>query len=108
MAGIHWHADRQSFSCPFSPFVGPPRSRIMRVLMRAEEQHRAIAVKAVLGAVAVMHVPIDDQHPGDVVPLLSVPRRYRDVIEQAKPHGAIAFGMVPRRSNRTKDMIDRS
>ena len=42
-----------------------------------KKQHRTIAVKRLLRAVAMMHVPIHDQHLPDLVIMLGIPRRDR-------------------------------
>ena len=49
-------------------------ARIVRKLMRAEKEDGGIVFKAVLRPVAVMHVPIDDQHAGEPVFFLSIAR----------------------------------
>ena len=61
--------------------------------MHRDEAHRRIPLDDRLGPVAVVHVPIHDEHlaPPEV---LRVARGERDVIEEAKPHGPIRQGVV--------------
>ena len=62
--------------------------------MGAEEEDRGIAVEDVLRAVAVVHVPIDDEDAFDAVLLLRVAGRDGDVVEQAEAHAAAGIRMV--------------
>jgi hypothetical protein len=62
--------------------------------MGRNEQHGRIFVKAILSAVAVMYVPIDDEDSLCAVLLLEIRRADRDGIEQAKTHCATKRRMV--------------
>ena len=53
-----------------------------------EKEHAAIVPEDLLGAVAVMHVPVDDHHALEPVVRKRVRGRHRDVVEQAEPHRA--------------------
>ena len=55
-----------------------------------------------LGAVAVMHVPVDDRHALGAVRGLGVARRDHRVGEQAEAHGAVGFGMMAGRPDRAE------
>ena len=55
---------------------GPARPRVQRRLVRRDVQHPRVVVEDVLGAVAVVHVPVDDGHPLAPSPRAS-PRRPR-------------------------------
>ena len=79
--------------------VGAPGSGIERPLVGAEEEHRGVLVKDVLRAVAVVHVPIHDQHASHAVPLLRVARRDGDVVEQAETHPASGVRVMPGRAD---------
>src|SRR6267142_404232 len=57
-----WTVDGHAFPRPFSGFIRRASAGIPRVLVRAEKQHSAIRVENILSAVAVMNVPIGDQH----------------------------------------------
>ncbi len=69
-------------------------------------QHVRIVVEDVLGAVAVVHVPIDDRHalPG----CCELRRSDRDVVEEAEAHRPVGHGMVSRRAARRKGDVTRS
>ncbi len=56
-----------------------------------------------LGAVAVVHVEIDDGDARQPVGVQRMRRRHGDVVEQAKPHRLVAFGMVTGRADRAED-----
>ncbi len=51
------------------------------------EQHPIVVEEDVLGAVAVVHVEVEDRDPADAVRFQRVRRSGRDVVEQAKAHG---------------------
>jgi hypothetical protein len=62
-----------------------------------------------LRAVAVVHVPIHDEHALDTATLFRVMSGNSHVAEQAEPHRAIAQGVMSRRSHgaeRTRLVID--
>ena len=88
---------RHAFARAFSVFAARAGARIPRRLMRAEEEHRAVGIENILRAVAVMDVPIGDQHPPDAMLALSVARRDRDGVEDAEAHAAHRRGMMARR-----------
>ena len=66
-AECHGKIDRRPQSTGGSGFVVGPRSRIKRKPVSREEPHVIPVVEHVLRAVAVVHVPIDDQHPLQIV-----------------------------------------
>src|SRR5947199_8904507 len=74
--------------------------------MRAEEKDRGIVVKRMLRAIAVMDIPVHDGDTLQPVPLLKIPRRHGDIIEETKPHGMSGFRMVPRRTARAKGVVE--
>jgi hypothetical protein len=45
----------------------------------------------------VVHVPIENDNPVDAVHRAGVPRRKRDVVEQAEPHAVPGAGVMTRR-----------
>ena len=83
-------------------------ARIERMLKEARHQH-ALAPRGraeyVLGAVAVMHVEIDDGDPLEPLGLERVGGRHRDVVEDAKTHGARRRGMVAARPHRAECVL---
>ena len=65
-------------------------------------QHAHVLLDDVLGAVAVMHVEIDDRHALQSPVLERMPRRNRDVVEEAEAHRACVLGMVAGRTHRAE------
>jgi hypothetical protein len=60
----------------------------------------------VLGAVAVVDVPVDDRHALGPVRLAGVERRQRGVAEDAEAAPEIALGVVPRRAHERIGVVD--
>ena len=56
-------------------------------------------------AVAVMHVPVHDQDAGGAR-RLGRPRGDRDVVEEAKAHGQVRFGVVAGGANEGKTVLE--
>ena len=75
----------------------PPVPGIQRVLVERHVDHRGVVVEDVLGAVAVVGVVVDDQHP--LAPVGQRPGRDRDVVEQAEAHRPARRGVVPGRAH---------
>lgn len=90
--------ERRTETLPCSGFLRVTRARIERVAMRRKERDLAVVVKRVLRPVAVVHVPIDDQHPIESVSGASMSRRDGDVVEQAEAHWGTWQGVMPRRT----------
>ncbi len=78
------------------------RVRVERVLERRDHQHPRIAREDVFGAVAVVHVEVDDGDALDAVDGERVRGADRDVVEQAEAHRAVALGVVTRRADRAE------
>lgn len=68
--------------------------RIEGELVRTEEKHVLSIVKNVLGSVAMVHVPIDDQDSFAIGVFQGMTGRDGNVIEEAESHGSIRFCMV--------------
>jgi hypothetical protein len=81
-------------------------ARVEGVLVEGEKEHRGVVVEQVLGAVAVVDVPVDDHHPLDPVPALQVARRHRDVVEQAEAHRPVGLGVVTGRAHAGEPVVD--
>jgi hypothetical protein len=62
--------------------------------MGAEEEDAGILVEDVLGAVAVVHVPIGDEHAFDAVDFAGVARGDGCVVEDAEAHAAGGGGVM--------------
>ena len=71
-------------------------SRVEGELVTREIEDIWIFVERVLGAVAVVHVPVENHHPLQALLGLEGPRRDRHVVEQAEAHGVIRLGVVAR------------
>ena len=69
--------------------------RVERVLEDAAHQDPIVTGEAILGAVAVVHVEIDNRHPLQAVALQRVFRGDGHVVEEAEAHGFATGGMVP-------------
>ena len=65
--------------------------------MERHEQDRVVARDDVLGAVAVVHVPVDDRDALQAELRLGPARGDRHVVEQAEAHRPLALGVVARR-----------
>ncbi len=73
--------------------------RVERMLERRAEQDARVVSEDLLGAVAVVDVEIDDRHALQAMLVQRVGRAYRNVVEDAKAHGARAFGVMARRAH---------
>ena len=67
--------------------------------MQADEQDGRVAFEGVLGAIAVMHIPVDDRDPVHPALTAGIGCAYGHVIKEAKAHGPVALGMVPGRAH---------
>ena len=61
------------------------------MLEDAAHQHLLVAGETILGAVAVVHVEIDDRHPFEAVGLQGMAGGNADVVEEAEAHGVGPF-----------------
>ena len=73
--------------------------------MQGDEQDRGIGVVDLLGAVAVVDVPVEDRHALEPVGLLRVAGRDRDVVEQAEAHRPIDAGVVAGRAGQGEQAV---
>ena len=100
------HVDRVSPATTLAGLHQGAAARVERVLVDRAVEHLRLAGEAVLDAVAVVHVPVDDQHPF----ITEVPARPAgadgDVVEQAKAHGLVALGMVARGADQVEPVVD--
>ena len=71
---------------------------VERVLEEAAHQDALVAGHDVLGAVAVVHVEVDDGHALHAVALAGVLGGHRHVAEEAEAHGLVARGVVAGRA----------
>jgi hypothetical protein len=69
--------------------------------MQAQERHPFIIVECILGAVAMMNIPIDDEDAVSPV-LLSHPGSDSNAVKETKPHAQLRCRMMARRSDKTE------
>ena len=58
-----------------------------------------------LGAVAVVHVPVEDGHPLQAVMLQGIYRAQGDVVKKAETHGPVPLGVMPGRPHGAEGVI---
>ena len=80
----------------------PPRSRDTRATDASTRSESPIRLDERLRPIAVVDVPVDDQHAIHPVMLPRPPRRQRDRAEQAESHRPIANGVMTRGSHRAE------
>lgn len=68
--------------------------RIEGVLEARTEQHARVVLEDFLGAVAVVHVEVDDGHALEAVVFQGMRHADGDIVENAKAHRAVAAGVV--------------
>ena len=73
---------------------------IQRRLVDRDEQHARIGVEDLVGPVAVVDVPVEDQHPLGAVRVARPPRGDRDVVEEAEAHRLRGLRVVAGRAQR--------
>jgi len=71
-------------------------------LVHGQEADIGIVLHQCLRSVAVVHVPIGDQHARGVVVLPRIVRADRDVTKQTESHGAVTHGVMAWRTDRAK------
>ncbi len=74
-------------------------ARIVGELVGGYVEDRGIGLEAVLGAVAVVHVPVENQQLVESCLALEGACGDGDVVEQAEAHGAIGLGVVAGRTD---------
>ena len=79
----------------FPCFFSESGVRIPGALVGAEKEHTAITIKDVLRAIAMVYVPIHDQHLLCTVLLLRMTRADGDVVKEAKSHALRWSGVMP-------------
>jgi hypothetical protein len=70
--------------------------------MNAEVENGGVIIECVLSAITVMHVPVKNGYLLYLMLVLQMPRRYRDVVEEAETHGLGMFCVVTRRTDSTE------
>src|SRR3546814_8663226 len=72
------------------------------MLIEAAHQDALVVREHFFGAIAMMHIEVDNRHALERIFFQGIGRRNRDIVEKAEPHGLARPGMVPGRTNRTK------
>src|SRR5215475_2307979 len=91
-----WNIHGVAQPCSGAALGSSARPGVEGELMRAEKQHAGVVLEGLLGAIAMMHVPIHDQDAFQAIAFLGVTRGNGDVVEQTEAHGTLAFGVMPR------------
>ena len=93
--------------------AGPPASvdhagvvRVEAVLVQRDRQRVRVVVVDPLGAVAVVHVPVDDRDPSEPGLRAGLLHRHRDVGEDAVAASPVALGVVPGRPDQREGDVD--
>jgi hypothetical protein len=108
MAAAQRYIDRVSKAVSFTGFVQRACSRIKRILMKGAVQHLVALVKAVLGAVTVMNIPIDNENTLQPQVANRPYGTYGDTVEQTESHSPVKLGMVARGTNQAQPIVNLS
>lgn len=97
VSAARWHGDvhRRASAAVDPRLTRGARAWVERKLMGRQIEHRGVIFKAVLAAIPVMNIPVDDQNLFNSACLLKCPRGYRDAVEETEAHRVIRFGVVP-------------
>jgi hypothetical protein len=87
----HRHVQRCTGAGADAALVRRARARVVRRRCAATGSRPSVRVEDVLRAVAVVHVPVDDEHALDAVLRLRGACGDGDVVEQAEAHGRSAW-----------------
>ena len=61
--------------------------------------HTIVLIECILRSVAMVNVPVDNQHLADVIHALRMLGAQHDVVEEAETAGFLALGVMSRRPN---------
>jgi hypothetical protein len=75
------------------------------MLENSRHQDAGVAGKYFFGAIAVMHVEIDDRHARQTPRVECVSRRDGDIVEKAEAHRLATLGVMAGRSDRAKGVV---
>jgi len=107
VAAAGWHGDVHSGaeSHALARLARGAGARVERELMGRDVEDRGVLCEAVLAAIAVVDIPIEDQNLFNSNYLLECPRCDRDPVEQTKPHRTSGFCVVTRRAQGSESAI---
>ena len=77
----------------------------MGVLVRAHIENAGILFEQMLGAIAVVYIPVNDENFFEIVLVLQVAGGNRDVVKKTKPQRGIVLGMVTGWANECEAVI---
>ena len=101
-AGRHGEVYGGSGARSLPRFAKSAGSGVVGILVGGHVEDARVAFEGVLGAVAVMDIPVQDHQLFQAQFGLKSASRHGHVVEKTKTHGAIAFCVVARRSNGRK------
>jgi len=79
---------------------------IERHFVRRDEQNPWILLHEILRSIAVVDIEVDDGNPFETVMIESVHCADSDIAKETKSHRRFALGMVARRANGSKGVLD--
>ena len=94
--------DRKPLALPRTRLLHRAAARIERELMGGKIENRRVPVECVLGAIAMMDIPIDYHNPLHAVMELQVMGADGHRVKQAEPHGAIPERVMAGRADQGK------
>mmetsp|Transcript_22932 Transcript_22932/g.58556 ORF Transcript_22932/g.58556 Transcript_22932/m.58556 type:complete len:317 (-) Transcript_22932:697-1647(-) len=101
VGAVPGNVDAVALPAPDAHLVHCARARVERAAVVAVDGHvhdRVVVLKDVLRAVAVVDVPVQDEHALRARRLRRL-GRHRGVVEEAKAHGHVGLGVVPGRAD---------
>ena len=104
----HWDIQRRPEAAAFTFFVEIAGSGIERELMGRDVEHVRIVFEDVLGSVAMMNVPVEDEDTRRGAVGLQCTHSDCHVIEEAETHGARSFRVMSRRPHCGEAAVDLS
>ena len=105
-SGRHGAVERRSAPAYFPVFARGARPRIVGILVGAHVEHGRVGLEGVLGAVAVVHVPVEDEDLVQSVLALQVSSRDRHVVEEAEAQRDVALRVVAGRPAEREAVVD--
>ena len=73
--------------------------------MHRDVKDPGVGLEQMLGAVAVVHVPVEDGHPFQAVMLQGIYRAQGDIVKKAETHGPVPLGVMPGRAHGAEGVI---
>ena len=70
--------------------------------MNAKKKHSRVRIKNVLSAIAMMYIPVNDEHPFQAMTGPGVRRCQGDIVEQTEAHAPRRRGVMTRRPDQAQ------